>query len=78
MKASRRSFIRKLIVGTEPRVKGEWPGLSEEESEGPGGLKIMHDYRSVLAEVLSGALGCGSIDQAFPGYAPQEVGLVKA
>jgi uncharacterized protein (DUF1501 family) len=59
------------------RVIGEWPGLSEAESEGPGGLKIRYDYRSVLSELLVGVLGCRSIDKVFSEFVPQEVGLVR-
>ncbi|MCI0487891.1 MAG: DUF1501 domain-containing protein [Blastocatellia bacterium] len=57
------------------RVTGVWPGLEEEDSPGPGGLKVMFDYRSVLSEVLS-ASGCRNISQVFPGFKPQPIGLV--
>jgi len=60
------------------RVIGEWPGLIEDESEGPGGLLIRYDYRSVLSEVLVGVLGCRRVDKVFPGFNPQEVGLSGA
>ena len=56
---------------------GEWPGLIEDESEGPGGLQIRYDYRSVLSEVLVRVLGCRSVDKVFPGFSPHEVGLCK-
>ena len=57
------------------RVIGEWPGLIEEESDGPGGLRIRYDYRSVLSEILVRVLGCRGVDRVFPGFNPQEVGL---
>jgi hypothetical protein len=45
-------------TGDECTASG--PGLIENESEGPGGLQIRYDYRSVLSEVLGGVLGCRS------------------
>ena len=57
------------------RVIGEWPGLIEEESDGPGGLRIRYDYRSVLSEILVRVLGCRGVAKVFPGFNPQEVGL---
>jgi len=61
------------------KVHGQWPGLAEEEKEilGPGGLKVMCDYRSVLAELLAGARGNRDVSKVFPGFEPQPVGLVK-
>jgi uncharacterized protein (DUF1501 family) len=59
------------------RVIGEWPGLAEEEPwPGPGGLKINYDYRSVLAEVVSGLVGNPNASSVFPGFAPERVGLI--
>lgn len=59
------------------RVHGAWPGLAEEEHIGPGGLKINYDYRSVISEVLTGALNFNQTKTVFPGFAPQITGLVK-
>lgn len=56
------------------QVHGEWPGLEEDDSPGPGGLKVMIDYRSVLSEVLS-ASGCRNTSQVFPDFEPQFIGL---
>src|SRR5262249_49279358 len=55
------------------RVHGRWPGLEEEMGPdanslnpvGPSGLKILVDYRSVLAEVLTNFLGHPGTDQVF-------------
>jgi hypothetical protein len=59
------------------RVIGEWPGLAEEEPwPGPGGLRINYDYRSVLAEVVSGLVGNPNASSVFPGFAPERVGLI--
>ena len=58
-------------------VYGNWPGLDEDDADilGPGGLKVQIDYRSVLAEVLSGALGFHDVKNVFPGYAHQKIGI---
>jgi len=66
------------------RVHGRWPGLEEEMGPdanslnpvGPSGLKILVDYRSVLAEVLTNFLGHPGTDQVFPDFHPQPVALV--
>ena len=59
------------------RVHGDWPGFEDDDLfPGPGGLKHTIDYRSVLAEVLAGAMGNRAVDRVFPGFTPQQVGLV--
>jgi len=62
------------------KVHGDWPGLKEEPGvpnlPGPGGMEVRIDYRSVLAEVLSNAAGNTKLDQVFPGFLPQWVGLM--
>ncbi|MFZ4765905.1 MAG: DUF1501 domain-containing protein [Roseimicrobium sp.] len=59
------------------RILGQWPSVVENESPaGPGGMKIEHDYRSVFAEVLRGAMGLRNPGAVFPGFTPAKVGLV--
>jgi len=66
------------------KVRGKWPGLAEEEAPGsstlsiggPSGLKVLFDYRSVLSEVLSNILGHRDLNQVFPNFHPEPVGLV--
>jgi uncharacterized protein (DUF1501 family) len=66
------------------KVHGRWPGLIEESSSqtdsvnpvGPSGLKVLIDYRSVLAEVLTRFLGHRDVNQVFPNFHPQPVGLI--
>ena len=60
------------------KIHGAIPDLDVDDEEllGPGGLKISFDYRSVLAEVLSGALGNQNIEKVFPHFKPQRVTLV--
>jgi uncharacterized protein (DUF1501 family) len=66
------------------KVHGRWPGLVEESFSqtgalnpvGPSGLKVLIDYRSVLAEVLTGFLGQRDVNQVFPNFHPEAVGVV--
>jgi uncharacterized protein (DUF1501 family) len=59
------------------RVHGTWPGLDVEEGPiGPGGLRVLLDYRSVLAEVLSNAAGLRDVSAVFPDFTPRPVGVV--
>lgn len=49
-------------------VHGTWPGLKTEQLEAPGDLRVVTDYRIVLAEIL--AKRCGNtthLDAVFPG-----------
>jgi hypothetical protein len=39
-------------------------------------MEVRVDYRSVLAEVLDKAVGGTQLDQVFPGFQPQPVGLI--
>lgn len=58
------------------RVLGEWPGLEANDSMiGPGGLKVLVDYRSVLAEVLTGPMGLRDVRPVFPDFEPRTIGL---
>lgn len=64
------------------RVLGDWPGIKEEPSLstsllGPSGLKVQIDYRSVLAEVLSSALGNKRLYEVFPGFTPTRLELFR-
>lgn len=66
------------------KVHGRWPGLAEEFSSqmdslnpvGPSGLKVLIDYRSVLAEVLTRFLGLRNVNEVFPKFHPDAVGLI--
>jgi uncharacterized protein (DUF1501 family) len=67
------------------KVHGKWPGLAEEEAPGsnalsiagPSGLKVLFDYRSVLAEVITNVLGHRDVNHVFPNFHPEPVGLVS-
>ncbi|MFN2513178.1 MAG: DUF1501 domain-containing protein [Pyrinomonadaceae bacterium] len=66
------------------KVHGKWPGLAEEAAPGsntlniagPSGLKVLFDYRSVLSEVLTNICGHRDLNQVFPNFHPEPVGLV--
>jgi len=58
------------------QVRGQWPGLEDEDGSGPGGLKVMVDYRSALSEVLTSAMGCRDISKIFPQFNPSPVELI--
>ena len=61
------------------KVHGAWPGLKEEPSlPGPGGMEVKIDYRSVLSEILSGAVGNAKIDEVFPGFEAKRVGIARS
>ncbi len=69
------------------RVIGNWPSVVEEteiSADGvklpvkvTGGMEIAHDYRSVFAEVLRGPMGLKKMDDVFPGFTPEKVGLIS-
>ena len=67
------------------KVHGHWPGLAEESSSqtdsvnpvGPSGLKVLIDYRSVLAEVLTRFLGHRDVNEVFPNFHAAPVDLIS-
>jgi uncharacterized protein (DUF1501 family) len=69
-----------LAIGGEKinggRIIGDWSGLVNDDSEGPGGLRIDYDYRSVLAELLTGVMSLNDVSAVFPGLEPAPIGLI--
>lgn len=59
------------------RVLGEYPSLLEEEPQGPGGMKVLHDYRQVLGEILTHH-GETSLGQVFPDFKFTPLGLFES
>ncbi len=57
------------------RVLADWPGLAEENLEGPGDLPVRFNYRDVLASVFQRHLPNLQLNHVFPGYTltPMEV-----
>jgi len=69
-----------MIIGGGVRggkFYGDWTGVADQETDllGPSGLRIRHDYRAVLSEVLSGMLNNREIDKVFPGFKPTPIGF---
>lgn len=56
---------------------GEWTGVADQETDllGPSGLRIKHDYRAVLSEVLSGMLHNHDVHKVFPDFKPAPIGF---
>ena len=59
------------------KVYGKWPGLAKDQLYGPGDLNITTDFRDVLAEIVQNRMNNPKIDQVFPDYKPQMLGLTK-
>lgn len=57
-------------------IHGPWPAMKNEAADGPGGLRISYDYRSVLGEVLEDVTGNSHIDAVFPGAKRTNLGLI--
>ena len=57
------------------RMVGRWPGLTNEVLEEGADLAVVTDYRTVLAEVLTGHMGLADTGQVFPGFVPAPLGL---
>jgi uncharacterized protein (DUF1501 family) len=59
------------------KVYTDWPGLSKDQLEPPGDLRVTTDYRSVLAEVLERRMAFGRPGEIFEGLGSSRVGLVS-
>jgi uncharacterized protein (DUF1501 family) len=57
------------------RVVGKWPGLSANLLTGPGDLQVIHNYRNVLAPVLSRHGAGARIGAVFPGFQTEPIDL---
>jgi uncharacterized protein (DUF1501 family) len=58
------------------KVHAAWPGLKQEQLEGPGDLRVTTDYRNVLLELSQQVFGQGITGNVlFPGldYKPSGV-----
>ncbi len=58
-------------------IHGPRPVMKNETADGPGGLRISHDYRSVLGEIVEGVTGNTKLDAVFPGAVKNKIGLVS-
>ena len=57
------------------RVYSRWPGLGREQLDANGNLPVTTDYRHVLAEIVERRLKNRRLDQVFPGFTPQFLGV---
>jgi uncharacterized protein (DUF1501 family) len=57
------------------RMVGRWPGLAHGALEEGADLAVVTDYRSVLAEVLTGQMGLADLEPVFPGFKTAPLGL---
>ncbi|MEO7720274.1 MAG: DUF1501 domain-containing protein [Capsulimonas sp.] len=60
------------------RIHGKWPGLSPEQRDGPGDLRVTTDYRNVLGEVLARRAGNTNVGAVFPGLQFSPTGVTHA
>lgn len=59
------------------KVHAKWPGLKEEQLEGPGDLRVTTDYRDVLGEALLKRSRLQEIGNVFLGHEPKPVGVFR-
>ena len=68
-----------MVLGPQAkggRMLGRWPGLSNEVLEEGADLAVTTDYRTVLAELMSGHMKAKDLSGVFPGFvAPAALGL---
>ncbi len=57
------------------QVYARWPGLRTEHLVRPGDLAITTDYRDVLGEIILKRLNNPRLEDIFPGYKANELGL---
>jgi uncharacterized protein (DUF1501 family) len=62
--------------GVNGGVYTRWPGLADDQLDN-GDLAITTDYRDVLAEILTLRLLNPALDQVFPGYKPNSLGILQ-
>ena len=58
------------------KVHGRWPGLEPEQLNEGRDLALTTDFRSVFGEVVRKHLGASRLDAIFPGFTPNEIGLL--
>jgi uncharacterized protein (DUF1501 family) len=62
--------------GVNGGVYTRWPGLADDQLN-DGDLAITTDYRDVLAEILTARLLNPALDQIFPGYKSNPLGILQ-
>lgn len=67
-----------MVLGPQAkggRMVGRWPGLSHDTLEEGADLAVVTDYRSVLAEVLTGHMRLPDAGQVFAGFPAAPLGI---
>ncbi len=59
------------------KVHGEWPGLGESQLIGPGDLAVRHNYRDVLAPILTHLSPATPMQEVFPGHDLRPMGVFQ-
>ncbi len=57
------------------KVFANWPGLHDEQLDGPGDLAITTDYRDVLGSIIQNRLNNPRLTDIFPNYTVNDLGL---
>lgn len=60
-----------MVLGPQARggrMLGRWPGLSNDALEEGADLAVTTDYRTVLAELMSGHMKAADLSTVFPGF----------
>ncbi len=58
-------------------IANDWPGIAEDDTEGPGDLTVTTDFRDLLWELLAARFGATEQSAVFPEHAYAPVGLVR-
>jgi uncharacterized protein (DUF1501 family) len=61
--------------GASGQVYARWNGLRDDALD-EGDLPVTTDYRDVLAEIVAGRILNPALDSIFPGYTPNQPGLI--
>ena len=68
-----------MVLGPQARggrMLGRWPGLTNDVLEEGADLAVTTDYRTVLAELMTGHMKAGDLASVFPGFVqPAPLGL---
>jgi uncharacterized protein (DUF1501 family) len=62
-----------MVLGPQAkggRMLGRWPGLTNDALEEGADLAVTTDYRTVLAELMTGHMKAGDLSTVFPGFVP--------
>jgi uncharacterized protein (DUF1501 family) len=60
------------------KVYGKYPTLAPDKLVGLGDMAATSDYRDIFAEVLTKWLGNTDLTNIFPGYLPNDLGVLKS